>query len=307
MHLNIAEQLLVLIISRKGKNRLDMGFKLTAALKRAVIEELMAEGFIEVEDSTFKFPTKEPTKDLLLDEMLQLLKSGKSPFQINIAQNIEFATQMLNRLVMKKVIERKKIVFIPNTRIKDTTTLMDIKSRLSTFTREGGTSNKKLAILVGLLHALKVLPTFFTREEIIKVADEIPDIITKMEVNFYLGYVERKKRMDRGNPDIDRLWQKAFLGYRQRKPDMFTSNAFPVFEKSLKHLHERHYDETDKDVRKMINDLYFDGHLKLDKEHLHWVWTMRNKRVHEGTVLSPKELRRLFHTVSPLVMECFKD
>ena len=297
MDLTIAEQLALLVLSRKGKNPLNMGLTLNGALKRGIMEDLIARGHIKVEKSTFIFTNKKPTGETLLDEILSLLKSGKSPFTPTI-----ITKRVLEQLVKKNVVGKKKVFLNLQYYVKDNNVLNELKKLLSKFTSQGPSRDKKLGILVGLLKICKILPAFFT-----KVAHKIPGIISKSDVNFFLSYVRIKARMDEKNPDIDRLWQKALQAYKSRTWDTFTINAFPVFEQSLRYLYEKHFRGEKKDVRKMINDLYHGNHLSLDKENLHWVWTIRNDKVHKGIVLAPKDYRQLYNIIKRLVMECFKE
>ncbi|HME53282.1 MAG TPA: hypothetical protein VKM55_13755 [Candidatus Lokiarchaeia archaeon] len=88
-------------------------------------------------------------------------------------------------------------------------------------------------------------------------------------------------------------WKKALAAYDRAEMDSFLISAFPIFEQAIKHMHAEFIGTEPADIRTSIDELYQGGHLQVNLRALHWVWSVRNKKLHEGIDLTNAQVTKI--------------
>jgi len=101
--------------------------------------------------------------------------------------------------------------------------------------------------------------------------------------------------------NITASWKKALAAYGNGEIDSFLITAFPIFEQAIKRMHADYVGSNATDVRTAIDELYQKGHLQADLRTLHWVWSVRNKKLHEGIELTSAQVGKVKTAIDAVV------
>ncbi|HME51420.1 MAG TPA: GPP34 family phosphoprotein [Candidatus Lokiarchaeia archaeon] len=306
MELSLAEKFLILlwdktfstvpILARPG---------LGDVLKIAMIEDLKLRNKISIESLKMIFKDDKPTGDAFLDDMYGKLKSFQPPFTPQ-----EIIWKIFDQLVEKGVFTRKKSWFEFQYFLKDSVIRQTIVDNLKSFVMGNDGDDKQASLLIALLHLRKAL--FFTLPPTIYQAalKKRAPIITIAEVLISLRFSKEKtaKKFQKQVLDstLARSWKNALESYGRGDLDSYMINAFPVFEQAIKRMYKACFGDKSVDMRKCINALYYDGHLKHNLKAIQWVWTVRNKKIHEAINLTPSQVESIKSTIDVVVNACFE-
>jgi len=101
--------------------------------------------------------------------------------------------------------------------------------------------------------------------------------------------------------DIIASWIKTLVAYDRKEMDSFLITAFPIFEQVIKHMHADFIGGEVTDIRKSIDELYNNGHLQGNLRAFHWVWSVRNKKLHEGIDLTSVQVGKIKAVIDTVV------
>ncbi len=303
MKLNMAEKLFILLWDKRALAiphlaRLGLG----ETLKIALIEDLRLKEKISIEPMQVTVLDNEPTGDALLDDMLATLKAKRSPFD---------PSQMMRKvaavLVDDGIFSRAGDGSIAGDKLvlQEPDVRRDIVFQLHAFVSGTDGNNRESPVLIALLHRRNALLCAFPLVSHVPAIKREARILTKQEIELAISCSTVIGRMRLADPAIASSWASALDAFSKGQHDAFLLNAFPVFEKSIKLLYTHKVGGEVTDMRKCINALHQKRYLTQPIDRLHWVWTLRNDKVHQGTSTSPRDVEKIKALVESVVDTCF--
>lgn len=303
MDLNIAEKLVILIWDKNFSTipilaRPGLG----DAIKIALVEDLRLRGKISIDFPRFAIVSDVPTKDVLLDEIYGDLRSWKSPFRPR-----EMIWRVFDQLGEKGAFRKVPVSLDRRYLITDPAIREGIVEDLRAFVKGTSPGDPHAPVLLALLHIRNALFSAFPLGMHFAAMAKRAKLVTKMQLELMLQYSREVLQMRVLDPELGRLWESAMIAYDQEQYDSFLINAFPVFEKSIRKLYQDKIGGEQADMRKCIDALSSGKHLAAPIRALHWVWTVRNKKLHEGITLATSDITSLKGTIDSVVKACFNS
>ncbi|HME50694.1 MAG TPA: GPP34 family phosphoprotein [Candidatus Lokiarchaeia archaeon] len=305
MELTLAEKFLILIWDKTFSTvpilaRPGLG----DALKIAMIEDLRLRKKISIESSKMIFMDDKSTGDAFLDDMYAKLKKFQSPF---IPQNIIW--KIFDQLIEKGAFTRKKFLLEFQYFLVDPAVRQIIVDDLKSFVARNDSDDKQAPLLISLLQLRNALILTIPLSMRGAALSKQASIITKLQVLSSLDFTKKiavrtfqKQILD---PTLAQSWKNALSAYDRGELDSYLINAFPVFEQAIKRMYKECFGDESQDTRKCIDALYRDGHLKHDLRAIQWVWTVRNKKLHEGINLTRSQIEGIKNTINVVVNAYF--